>query len=41
MAREPVMMYLMGKGFSVLLHVARKAVWPSLTDSQIRLLEAG
>jgi sulfate adenylyltransferase subunit 2 len=41
MAREPVMMYSMGKDFSVLLHLARKAVWPALTDSQIRLLEPG
>ena len=41
MAREPIMMYPMGKDFSLLLHLARKAVWPALTDSQIRLLEPG
>jgi 3'-phosphoadenosine 5'-phosphosulfate sulfotransferase (PAPS reductase)/FAD synthetase len=29
------MMYCMGKDFSVLLHLARKAVWPALADPQI------
>jgi len=37
MACEPVMMYSMGKDFSVLLHLAREAVSSALTDSQIRL----